>query len=253
MSDLLVALLASIFAGLIVVIIEYFIIQPIKKTVDRAVPSSAEINRDWATAIAKAIKYLRMQHYGLFGQWIPRPKESIEVQKWTINKGRATLILSVIKMIETIDREFTAITQMPHTLAQYTVTIDRSGDILEFYASRFEEPPVSLPPLREMTVEIANKKQPRIETANGGVNAVLEFAIRNTGRAGTICLYIEFKVVTSRVDGHYSPRTFKTKPKPLAINAMGLTPVKLSLFFPFPELPLIDPPHNVTIELQSCL
>jgi hypothetical protein len=255
MPDLAIVLVFPVVAGVIVVLVEYFVVQPIKKATERAIPSSSEISKDWATAMKKAIKRFRAQYYGAAGQWWPRPHETIVVEKWRIEKGRATLTLALTKMVETFEYGILDFYRIPRVIAKHELTIDRTGDILEIRLLSFEQIQATQYPaasLRETTLRIKKRKPPRIEKVQNGVNVILEFEVENTGKAGLVCPYIEFQVVTAEVDGKYAPKKFNTKPKPFAIDALTTQPFKFKLFFKLPELPLVEPPHKVTIELHPC-
>jgi hypothetical protein len=256
MEDILKLGFIPVIGIVIGLIIEYFIIQPIKKATERAIPSSPSISKDWSTAMKKAIGQFRSQYYGHIGQWLPRPHESVTIDEWDIEKGRATLTLAINKMLETFEPGILGFFRIPRVIAKHKLTIDRTGDILEIksipvdlsqtgYSSR--TPPS---PLREMTLTIKNW-QARREKVNNGVNAVIEFEVENSGKAGKICPYIEFEVVTTELDGNYTPKKWHTKPKPVDIPALCVKPFRYSLFFQSPDLPLVEPPHEVKIELRT--
>ena len=85
-----------------------------------------------------------------------------------------------------------------------------------------------------------------------GVNVIIEFEVENRGRTGMVCPYIEFQVVTMKLDGQYTPKKWNTKPKPVEIPALRVKPFKYTLFFKAPDAPLVEPPNKVKIELHPC-
>jgi len=201
----------------------------------------------------RAIRLFRTQYYGVIGQWKPRPHEVITVDEWDIEKGRATLILAVTKMLETRELGIIESFRVPRVIAKHNLTIDRTGDILESRSIPMDSTwTTQQRPLSETTLTIKSRKEPRKEQASGGVNVIIEFEVENRGRAGKACPYIEFQVATEWLEGKYSSKKWNTKPKPIEIPALCVKPLIYTLFFHFPHLPLIEPPYEVKIELHPC-
>jgi hypothetical protein len=248
-SVFVIPVVVAVVAGSIVVVIEYFFVQPVRRAIDSTVKHTVN-DRDWATAIKSAISRFRKDHYGVIGQWIPRPNETITIREWNIVKGRGTLVLTLNRVVETLQPGVIGFVRAPLPISHYRLVIDRSGDILEIKAE-----PVQINPrnygMPAAPPRIKNRKRPRVESTSGGVNVIIEFDIENLGAATKICPYIEFKLVTSRGSGEYKPKTFNTKPKSYDLPANCLQPFRFTLFFPHPEIPLVESPHEVKIELRS--
>lgn len=254
---LIVPFVVTVIGGAIVLVIEYFFIQPVRRAIDASIPQSS-VSRDWATAMRRAVRLFRAQYYGIIGQWLPRPDETITIEEWDIEKGRATLTLAVNKMLETFEPGIFGFFRVPCVIAKHRLTVDRTGDILALKSIPVDQirtgyfPRTSRWPLPKTTLAITDRKPPRTEKVDNGVNVIIEFEVENSGRAGKVCPYIEFQVVTTKVDGRYTPKKFNTRPKPFDIPALCVKPFKFTLFFSSPDLPLVEPPHEVKIELYPC-
>ncbi len=250
-AQCIVPFIVAVVGGAIVVLFEYFIVQPIRRAIDASIPE-ASVGRDWIDAMRRALKRFRAQYYGPLGQWLPRPHENITIDEWEIEKGRATLTLVVNKMLETFEPGIVGFFRVPRVIAKHKLIIDRTGDILEVRSIPVDFSQTGRSTrLPEMTVAVKNKKA-RLEKVHNGSNAIIEFEVENSGKAGRVFPYIEFQVITTALDGNYSQKKWNTKPKPVEIPALTIQPFKYTLFFEFPALPLVEPPNEVKIEMHPC-
>jgi hypothetical protein len=80
----------------------------------------------------------------------------------------------------------------------------------------------------------------------------IKFDVENKGSIAKIYPYIEFKVMTSKVDGKYTPKIFNSKPTLVEeIPAKSIKTCHYSFYFDSLDIPMVDPPHNVTIDIRK--
>lgn len=269
----IIPLLVTVVGGIAVVVFEYFFVQPVKNSIDISIMQS-QIDRDWSTAMRKALNHFRAQHYGVISQWIPKPNEKIIIDDWGVKKGQATLIISVNNLVETYSRKARTYNKMPVPISRHKITVDRSGDIIgiEFVPLENEQDDSNLgsdgiadilsmfpktyrsSPINssEPVFSITRKSPVVAQRTSTGMKVTIKFEIENRGKTGKTCPYIEFKLLTSRDDGKFSPKPYKYQLKPIEIPSMRKQEIQQSFEFLFPEIPLVEPPHKVIIELRSC-
>lgn len=203
------------FIGPVIVVvvglfIEYWFIQPLRNRKRGLSQSSQQTGRDWATAQEKAIEWIKSQRPTY--EW-KRGSESIRVESFQGSRGRRVLNLAIL----TERISLGGYLRHPVVIERLKLTIDKSGDPLEQESIPVDKPNTSeLPEMDDMlrdifnfastnkpkaelpdtTVTIRERKEPIVTVTSDSVVVRIEFVVENKGRAGKICPYVEFKLLT---------------------------------------------------------
>jgi|GEM_PF-4512398 hypothetical protein len=256
METILNYLFWPVIVGIIILIVEYFVIQPLRKANEVSIPPS--VGRDWATAIKTAVKKFKAQQSGYIWLWFLPNRNTITLDEWNIQKGQATIMLSVYRKIETWETPVPGLAHrvtVPQLIARYELLIDRTGDIRRLnsvvittnsqsnYSQQLKN---SLPPT---TLEIKNRSVKTEKIPKDGIKILVEFDVVNSGKLGKVCPYMEYKVInTIRGDN----RSVHSAPKSYAIEALGTIHFRFEKVFYPPDLPLADSIEKVKIEIYPC-
>src|SRR3972149_4862465 len=134
MPDLATLILIPVAVVVIGLIIEYWIIQPIRKRTEIAIPSSRSINKDWAIAIRRAIRQFKAQPSDYNWKWWSPGRNRLIIEAWKIEKGQATLTVAVSEKQDTVAKPVPGIIQfvtVKRIIARYELIIDRIGEVLK--------------------------------------------------------------------------------------------------------------------------
>ena len=258
MQNLTNLILLPVVVIVIGLIIEYWVIQPIRKKSEVAIPSSPMISKGWATAIRRGIKQFKVQQTGYIWHWWSRNRNTITIEAWKIEKGCATLTLAVSGEYKTVETPVPGVIQFvtkQRVAGVYELIIDRTGDILRMDSLPFTSvqsstsPNLSQEDLPETKLTIKNRKRPVVEKKNGEVKVIIEFDVENSGKVGKACPYVEFQVVTIGKDGKLAPQPFRSEPESYDIPALTIVPFRLKYSFHSPDWPLVGPSDKVRVEL----
>jgi len=132
MQNLLSTLIWPVIVGIVLLIIEYFVAQPIRKANKTSLPVS--INQDWTKAIEIAVKRFKTQQTGFIWNWWSSNKNKITIEDFSISKGQATLHLAIWKNIQianTLAPGVAILDKEARIIAKYELVIDRTGDTLK--------------------------------------------------------------------------------------------------------------------------
>ena len=124
MANTLSLLIIPVVVGLIVLIIEYWIIQPLKAARESE-PKLIRAGKNWSTAIENATEKFKQQQPQY--DW-KKGCESVKIDKVHTGREHGIIILSVIT-----DDSFRAppAQSTPYVLAKYHLTIDLAGNVRE--------------------------------------------------------------------------------------------------------------------------
>jgi hypothetical protein len=134
MFDLATLVVFPVVVGVIILIVEYFVIQPIRKAKAVSIPHPSSISRDWMTAIKNGVRKFKTQQSGYVWSWWSRDRHSISIEEWSIEKGRATVTLTVSGKQSVVENPIPGVISFGTTqriIARYQLSIDRTGDILK--------------------------------------------------------------------------------------------------------------------------
>ena len=134
MSEIISLLFWPLVVGLLLLLIEYFIIQPIRKRIEPSPPRG--VSSTWQTAMRKAIRSFKENQIGSWNLWT---KKKVTIEGWSIQRGYAILVLAVWNEIHTAEQPIPAVAQFVKKsviVAKYELTIDRTGEILRMTSFR---------------------------------------------------------------------------------------------------------------------
>ncbi len=261
-----------IFAPLIVavltLVIEYWGIQPLKSERNNLLPIFRKSSRDWATAQRKAIKALKAQKTEY--EWGTH-QECIRVESFQGARGLGTLIVTIL----TQDYFRGGKIGKPTIIEKLQLTIDKAGDILQQKSI-----PIPLPEIPDigtnkimeqifgsapipsnsfyganpspMNVSIKDIKNPVIKKTNKNISVVIKFTVENTGRAGKVYPYIEFKIKELRPPGSWVDKIISTPSSwVVTIGGYGSCDLSYEWLFPLPTVPLLKSPDDIKIKLYT--
>jgi hypothetical protein len=265
MPDLSTVIVFPLLVAVAALILEYWVIKPLRKKHEVALPTSSQpVSRDWATAVKRAIKQFKAQQSGYnwrWWLWWLKDQNTVTIEDLDPGRGKATLILAVSKSQPSAENPVPGVltlTTEHRVVARYQIVIDRTGDILKIDSlpvkiARTGSSPVQYQDeLPTTTLVIKNRRKPLVENIGNEVRVTIEFDVENSGRAGKVCPYIEFRIVTTRGDGRYTPKTFRSDPMAFDIPALCIKPFSLKFRFPLPDAPLVKSSKYVKVELYRC-
>lgn len=95
--DWVTLLIIPVIVVVIGLLIEYYVIQPIKQA--KEIPLPTRVTRDWENAIRKAVKHFKAQQSGFENEGLFNSKKddskTVKVEECTVYRGKATLIVSI--------------------------------------------------------------------------------------------------------------------------------------------------------------
>jgi hypothetical protein len=205
--DWLTVLIIPIVVVVIGLLIEYYVIQPIKQA--KAIPLPTNINRDWANAIRKAVRNFKAQQSGFENEGLFNTKKddskTIKVDECRVYRGKASLIVSVSYI--GVSGNYLSFnpkdTRYWNVTKKYRLEVDRTGDILKSTEVDTQQTPIGgdVPPTK---LSVSNIKSSTSKVTNGTVTVFIDFDIKNEGQAGSTCPQIEYPVVLMS-KGKYEP------------------------------------------------
>lgn len=260
-DNLWTLLVIPVIVVVIGLIIEYWIIQPLRRAKFSSI-SNKPISRDWMSAIKKAVKE--------FQRWrgeavLFLSKERVKVEQVHIEKGRATLTLAVMPKSSplfdgSISWMFNLYGIFPRMIGKYEVTIDRTGDILKIESLPIEESGKYGEPLlgrdaqdykprHKKGIFLKEVKKPTTKVTYEGLKVRIEFIIENWGEAAKIYPHIEYKVAELR-GGKYEERVVQSPASwEVDLQAWSTTPVAFDAVFDATTVLLTKPPNKVKVKL----
>jgi hypothetical protein len=259
-DNLWTLLIIPVIVVVIGLIIEYWIIQPLRRAKFSLI-SNKPISRDWMSAIKKAVKeFRRCRGEAVFFL----SKERIKVEQVHIEKGRATLTLAVMPKSSplfygSVSWMFNLMGIFPRMIGKYEVTIDRTGDILKIdslpieESGRYGEPFLgrvaqdSKP--RPKGIFLKEVKKPITEVTHEGLKVRIEFVVENWGEATKIYPHVEYKVAEFRA-GKYEGRVVQSPVSwEVDLQARSTTPIAFDAVFDAMTILLTKPPNKVKVKL----
>lgn len=250
----LTLLIIPIVVGVIVVLIEYYIIQPIKQS--KEIPLPGHVNRDWGNGIRKAVKHFKDQQSGFENEGLFNNKKddskTFKVEECTVYRGKAILIISVSYVgvsgdyisINSKDKRYWNVTK------KYRLEVDRIGDILKSNEVDSQQTPIGgdVPPTK---LSVQNIKASTGKVTNGVVKVFITYDIKNEGRAGKTCPQIEYPVVLMS-KSKYEPAPHIANMKQVEIPALSVVTYKYEESFSFMDFPVINDLSKIKIRLKPC-
>lgn len=250
----LTLLIIPVIVGVIVVLIEYYIIQPIKQS--KEIPLPIHLNRGWGNGIRKAVKQFKAQQSGFENEGFFNTKKdnstTFMVEKCTVYRGKAILVISVSYIgvsgdyisLNSKDKRYWNITK------KYQLEVDRTGDILKSSEIDFQQTPIGgeIPPTK---LSVQNIKSSTGKVSNGTVKVFISFEIKNEGQAGKICPQIEYPIVLMS-KRKYEPAPHIANMKQVEIPALSTILYKYEENFNFMDVPVISDLSKIKVRLKSC-
>jgi hypothetical protein len=258
------------FTGLIIIpviviviglIIEYWIIQPVRKKSELVIPSSPAIDKDWAIAIRTGVEQFKSQQTDFRWKWWLPNRNTVTIEAWNIRKDQADLTLVVSEKYPTFQSvapDLLYYTTSQRIIARFELALDDIGTILRMRSLPVVAPDrgtslgISQSDLPETDLTIKNIRRPTVEKVDGKAIVTIEFDVENSGRAGKVCPYVEFQVVALDKAGKLVPQPFRTALQTYHVSALSIQPFTFQHTFYAPEWPLVEPPNKVRIGLSPC-
>ena len=256
MSDLATLIIFPVIVGVIVLLVEYFVIQPIRKAKSVSIPRSSSISRDWMTAIKTGVKQFKAQQPGYVWNWWSRDRHNIAIEEWSIEKGQATLTLAVSAKQSVVNNPIPGVISFgtaQRVIARYQLTIDRTGDILRMISIPVQNDaadyPASATHPRAKGIVLKEVKKPITEVTHEGLKVRIEFVAENWGKATRIYPYVEYKVAEF-IGGKFVERVVSSPPSwAVDLDAYSSTLIPFEATFDATTVILTKPPNKVKVKL----
>jgi hypothetical protein len=140
MENLWTLIIVPILIGVIILVIEYFIIrriprnkgsQPASRRKQVQPQPSRSSSPEWTTARDRAIERFRAQQHKY--NWL---EDNINIENFQVDKGLGVLTIEVVttSILRRPDRIVSIADTGPWVIARYELTIDRTGDILKIWS-----------------------------------------------------------------------------------------------------------------------
>lgn len=225
-----------ITVGIIILILEYWLIQPLRDAKGGRLPFFSPIRRNWSTATKRALKSFKTQHDQY--KWF-FAREKVNVESMSVDKGKATLNLKVTTRARNSQSSLYKLFIEPLVIARYQLVIDRSGDILK-------KQTLDLKPLAKIKFSSSPIKQ---ETESG-ISVIFTVLIENHGRSGKFCPVFECFTVNVLLPEEERFQWTKAKLEPIEVDSFDTEQVRCEVIFSPPEAPLVSHNHKVKISVD---
>lgn len=157
--------------------------------------------------------------------------------------------------------------------ARYEIVIDRSGDVLgekKLPAQEGDVTPYGDPELEglalsmhelaafgggsvgETKIVVREVKKPIVVDRGDKTEVKIGIVIENLGRKGKTCPYVEFQAVVLQADGSFNQEAIGSEPKAWEVDTLAKVQINYSFSLEKPSSPLLEPPHQVKVELYEC-
>jgi hypothetical protein len=200
--------------------------------------------------------------------------ESITKESFTPEKGCKILILTV----QTTRSTKGASSRKPRALEKHQLLINKAGDVLEDKIlftqtgnsqntasnSEMNFPNIdtsilqdilgiaNLAQIPETKITLKKIEEPIVSKADREVVVTINFILKNSGKEGKICPYIEFQAAVFQTDGSFKEMTIRSEPQEIEVDALAERKYSYTVKLPRTDVPLFNPPYNVKVELYPC-
>jgi hypothetical protein len=259
MDSLYVLCVSPLIVGVLLLLVEYLIIQPIQDAKDLSVlNSSGNVDDSWSQALKKAIaQFKHLQSSTFFF-----PTERVKIEEVMINRDIATLITQVkprASLLFILTRMYSSMKVDGIVLpieTKYKLTVDRGGEIkevrvLEESSIRHTIQPSTTPSAHPRTGIVLKKiEKPVTEIFDGKLVVTIKFVVENWGESRTIRPDVKF-TVAELVNGNFREKVI-TSPDDWIIDLRSNTIHPLSFTQEFNDINIVvltKPPHKVSVRL----
>jgi hypothetical protein len=259
MDSLLTLCILPIIVGVILLLIEYFVIRPIQDARDvSALKSYPQVDQGWSSIILNSIK--QFKSYQSNHSFLS--SERVRIEEVDINSNGATLIVTVSPRTSLLFLATMIYSRMNlrgwsvPVKSKYRLTIKPGGEIKEI--RKLEESTVQdvdqaggrpvAPPRDEMVLK--EIKEPVTRVTPNGVEVTINFVVENGGQHRKIHPRVHYRVaqlVNSRFQERdvYSPDDWIVELKPNTIQ-----PIAFTKEFGFGSVVVLTkPPNKVSVRL----
>ncbi|WKZ41075.1 MAG: hypothetical protein QY328_03365 [Anaerolineales bacterium] len=252
--DWVTLLIIPVVVIVVGLLIEYYVIQPIKQA--KEIPLPTRVTRDWENAIRKAVKHFKAQQSGFENEGLFNSKKddskTVKVEECTVYRGKASLIVSTSYVA--VSGNYLSLnpkdTQYWNVTNKYRLEIDRTGDILKSNKVDSQQIPIGgdIPPMK---LSVHNIQARTSEVINGVVKVFINFDIQNEGQAGKTCPQIEYPVVFMSKN-KYEPTPHFANVKQLDVAALSTVKFTWEEEFNFIDVPLVTDTSKIKVRLKPC-
>lgn len=259
--DLLTLCISPFIVGVILLLLEYFVIQPVQNTRDLAVlKSSPQIGPGWSDAIMSGIRHFRsLQSNSAF----PLNAERVRVEDVKISGDRA-LVSATVSPRHSLALLFAMIYYVlrvrgwtVHMASRYQLTIKKDGDVIEvkkldettMHDSGSQGGKVTAPPRDEMRVKQVH--EPVTQVTSSGVEVTINFDVENWGRRRKVHPKVHYRV-SQWINGRFEERdVYSPDDWVIDLEPDVIQPVAFTYQFGFGSIVVVltDPPHKVSVRL----
>ena len=243
--------------GALVLIIEYWIIQPLKDAKIN-IPPSEVIGDVWPSAMRRAVSQFKKQQRGF--SWFGGTN-SIVIDSWDIGKKFASMTLSVTRQKSELDYWSNGHTTMyspysiPQIIAIFELLIDQAGNIKKIRSLPLTEYSSSNSSttnlLSKPDVRITNLRKIQFNKLDEDFNIITDFEIENNSSIDIVIrTYVEIWLLTIDEQGAKKKVKWPIKYKKYKIPAQSIISCHLEYIVYYPNIPLDDMPCNVWLELD---
>jgi hypothetical protein len=237
MDSLFALCISPLIIGVVLLLLEYFVIQPIQNANDLAVlKSSPQIGPGWSNAIMSAIKQFK-SYQG--NPTFPLSSERIKVEEVIVTSGKATLILTVsprtslVVVLKMIYSWMNLRGWSVHMQSKYQVSVKPSGEIIEM--KKIEETSMheanhtgGAPPQPRDQMLLKEIEEPITKATADGIEVTINFTVENWGRRRKVHPQVHYRVaqlVNSRFEEHdvTSPDDWIVEFQPNTIHPVSFT------------------------------
>lgn len=261
MDKVFSVIIIPIVVGVIVLLVEYYVIQPWQNSRDLAAATTDEVvDSKWSAALKKGMKRFRdFQSSSSTFSVIER----IRIEEIKIISTSATLIVSVkprAYSLFILTRLYSLMRvdgiSFPYE-TRYRLTIRDDGDIAEiakleekFVKQHFKNQPSS-PQIKD-DLKLKEVNPPVSEVKSGNLRVTISFTVENIGRARKIHPVVEYKV--ARLKGGKFEEEAVTSPKDwiIELDPNCIQPISFSTDFnDVNVVVLTKPPHRISVKLKT--